>query len=193
MSVLTPQHLFEEAEKLIASPPVLNILNHVRDLDGHENRPSPTIRPYSASDCDATIAIFLSAIREVASRDYPPAHIAAWAQVNDAAKWDARRLSRPTWIAVIEGMPAGFSDLEPDGHLDMMYVHPAHQGVGVASALLATVEAAARAQGLSRLFTEASITARPFFEKRGFSLIAEQQVETRGQLLTNFRMQKILL
>jgi putative acetyltransferase len=49
----------------------------------------------------------------------------------------------------------GFTDLQPDGCLDMMYVHPAHQGVGVATALLNKVEAAAGELGLSRIFTEA--------------------------------------
>lgn len=80
----------------------------------------------------------------------------------------------------------------PDGHLDMMYVHPAHRGVGTATALLAEIEAAARTQGHSRIFTEASITARPFFERRGFRLVAAQDAKARGQTLTNFRMEKFL-
>ncbi len=103
-----------------------------------------------------------------------------------------RRLSRPTWVAVVGEKPVGFTDLEPDGHLDMMFVHPAHQGVGIATALLERVETAARGQGLARIFTEASITARPFFERRGFRLLAAQIVRVRGQALANFRMEKLL-
>ncbi len=87
-------------------------------------------------------------------------------------------------------MAAGFSDLEADGHLDMMFVDPRFQGRGVATALLERVEAEARSLSLSRIFTEASITARPFFERRGFRLIAPQTVELRGQRLVNFRMEK---
>jgi len=149
------------------------------------------IRAYRPTDLDAVLAIFLGAVRNVASRDYDPAQIDAWAQV-DRAGWAARRLSRPTWVAMIDQTAVGFTDLEPDGHLDMMFVHPAHQGAGIATALLATAEAAARAQGLSRIFTEASVTARPFFARRGFSVLVQQVVEKRGQRLTNFRMQKIL-
>ncbi len=74
--------------------------------------------------------------------------------------------------------------------LDMMFVHPAHQRLGVATALLATVESVAREQGLSRLFTEASITARPFFERHGFRVIRQRTVHRRGQDLTNFAMEK---
>ena len=150
-----------------------------------------SIRPYRPDDLDAVIAIFLGAIRQVASRDYTPAQIDAWAQA-DRGVWAVRRLSRPTWVAAIGGAAAGFTDLEPDGHLDMMFVHPAHQRIGVASALLATVEAAARAQGLARIFTEASLTARPFFARHGFSVAAARVVEKRGQMLRNFRMIKIL-
>jgi putative acetyltransferase len=151
-----------------------------------------SLRDYVAADCDATIAIFLSAIREVASKDYTPDEIAAWAQVEDRDAWAKRRASRPSWVVECDGIVVGFSDLEPDGHLDMMFVHPAYQGVGAASLLLAGVEDEARRQGIGRIFTEASLTARPFFERRGFTVIARQTVEKRGQTLTNFRMEKHL-
>ncbi len=36
--------------------------------------------------------------------------------------------------------------------------------------------------------THASITARPFFEKRGYRPVKEQQVERKGILLTNYVM-----
>ncbi len=152
---------------------------------------SLSVRMYEPTDLDATIAIFLGAIRQVASKDYERAQIEAWAQV-DRDLWGKRRLSRPSWVAVLDADVVGFTDLEPDGHLDMMYVHPDHQGIGIATALLATVEGAANAQNLSRIFTEASITARPFFERRGFSVLASQRVKIRGQTLTNFRMRKTL-
>lgn len=149
------------------------------------------IRSYRTTDLDAVIGIFVRSIREVASRDYTEAEVDAWAEV-DRDAWATCRLSRPTWVAILGEELVGFSDLEPDGHLDMMFVHPAYQGIGVATLLLATVEAAAIAQGTSRLFTEASLTARPFFEKRGFRVLAAQQVEMSGLLLTNFRMEKRL-
>ena len=150
-----------------------------------------TLRRYVTEDLDDVIGIFQRAIREVASRDYDPAQVAAWSQV-DRDDWEPWRLTRPTWVAVLGKKIVGFSDLEADGHLDMMFVHPDHQGIGVASMLLATVENAARQQGLRRMFTEASITAGPFFERRGFVVDAQQQVTKRGETFTNFRMSKIL-
>ena len=146
------------------------------------------IREYHPADLDAVIAIFVGAIREIAARDYTAEQIDAWAQV-DRGRWQQRRLSRPTWIAVIGEKIVGFADLEPNGCLDMMFVHPAHQGAGVATELLRTVETAARNLNLAHIFTEASITARPFFERRGFAVVTEN-FEECGQLLRNFKMTK---
>lgn len=155
------------------------------------NNLSISIRLYEPADLDAVITIFQRAVRETAAKDYNEAQIQAWSQV-DRSRWEMRRLSRPTWIALVEGNPAGFTDLEPNGHLDMLFVHPAYNGKGVASALLHTVEEAAGKQNLPRIFTEASITAKPFFEKQGFTVITSQLVEIRGQVLQNFQMEKRL-
>lgn len=149
------------------------------------------LRRYVTEDLDAVIEVFQRAIREVASRDYDPAQIAAWSQV-DRDAWEPWRLTRPTWVAVDGVRVVGFSDLEADGHLDMMFVHPDYQGMGVASQLLRQVESAALAQGVTRIFTEASHTARPFFARRGFLLEAEQVVGKRGERMTNFRMYKLI-
>lgn len=151
-----------------------------------------SIKAYEPEDAQATIDIFLRAIREVASKDYSPEQIAAWAKVDDAEVWARCRASRPTWLAMDGSVPVGFTDLKPDGCLDMMFVDPDQQGKGIASLLLATVEKAACEQGLQRIFTEASLTARPFFERRGFVVVAAQQVKKRGQTLANFRMEKVL-
>jgi putative acetyltransferase len=155
-------------------------------------QPDISIRPYLPGDADATIDIFLRAIREVSAKDYSPAQINAWARVDDRQGWAERRASRPAWIAEAAGRAIGFTDLVPDGYLDMMFVHPEWQGLGVASRLLHRVEQAARALGLDRIHTEASITARPFFLRRGFRLIRNQVVEKRGERLDNFLMEKPL-
>ncbi len=40
--------------------------------------------------------------------------------------------------------------------------------------------------------TEASITAKPFFESQGFLVVKQQEVERRGQKLINFAMEKFI-
>ena len=142
-------------------------------------------------DLDATIEIFLRAIQETASADYTPAQVNAWAQVNKDS-WIKRRQGRAIWMALVENTPAGFAEFEPDGHIDMLFVHPSFGGTGVAAALLRTIEQAAIQRGAPQLFTEASITARGFFERQGFRTIAAQSVPCRGESLTNYRMEKII-
>lgn len=157
------------------------------------DRATITIRPYRAADLEPLLTLFARSVREVASRDYNPAQIEAWARPSpDREAWAARLGGKPTLVAERDGVIAGFSDLEPDGHIDMMFVHPEHQGVGVASALLTQIEAMARNQGIDRLFTEASITARPFFERRGFRVVTAQHIERRGQTFRNYKMERRL-
>ena len=85
----------------------------------------------------------------------------------------------------------GFAELEGDGHVDTLYVHHGFQGRRIASRLLARIEAEARRLELSRLYTEASITAEPFFRRRGFLVVRPQLVEVRGRTFRNFVMEKV--
>lgn len=162
-----------------------------------------SVRPLRDADIPTVIDVFRASVRLVALRDYTLDQVMAWAPDEiDPATWAKRYATRQAWVAeaaVAELRAAGpragvfgFIELEGQDHLDMMYVHPAHQGQGAATALLIHLESAARLLGARRLRTEASITARPFFERRGFRLIAEQTVALRGQSFINFRMEKPL-
>ena len=90
------------------------------------------------------------------------------------------------------GGPIGFAELERDGHIDRVYVSADHQRRGIGRQLLAAVVAKARRSCLGRLFAEASITARPFFEAHGFAVLAPQVVTCRGVEFVNFRMERVL-
>ncbi|WP_150307297.1 GNAT family N-acetyltransferase [Planctomonas psychrotolerans] len=152
------------------------------------------IRAYASRDALATAAVFRRAVRATAGAGYTAAQAAAWAPDDrDPERWAKRRGSRPTWVAVEEDRVIGFTDLLPHGHVDMMFVAPDAQGRGVASALLETVLAStelaeARLRGVHALTTDASIPARPFFERHGFVVVASRDVPLRGQVLRNYRM-----
>ena len=123
-----------------------------------------TLRPYRPDDAPALLALFRDTIRRVNSRDYSPAQIAAWASDDiDTVTWFGRFSGRYVPVAEEAGRPVGFAELEPSGHIDRVYVSADHQRRGIGRQLLAAVVAEARRVGLARLFTEASITARPFF------------------------------
>jgi putative acetyltransferase len=152
-----------------------------------------TVRRYSVADAGALTSLFRASVRDIASRDYSASQISAWApDAIDESQFGQRCEMKSTWLAVVEHRIAGFSDLETDGHVDMLYVHPDFQRRGVARALLGHIEELARARGLRRLYTEASVTARPAFEAMGFRTIASQSVTVRGETMTNYRMEKQL-
>lgn len=69
------------------------------------------------------------------------------------------------------------------GYLDRLYVHKDHQGIGIATALCEKLEASVESATVT---THAFITARPFFEDRGYVVKKEQQ----GILLANYVMEK---
>jgi putative acetyltransferase len=124
---------------------------------------------------------------------YTEEQVRAWAPERpDPDEWHARMSARTTLVAEDDDGVAGFAELEDDGHLDMLYVREDAGGRGVGRRLCAAVEEEARRRGLTRISTKASITARPFFEKRGFGVLREQKVLRRGVELTNYAMEKQL-
>lgn len=150
-----------------------------------------TIRTSQPADAPAIAELFHRTVREVNSADYTPAQIAAWAgAAPDPGKWRARLAAKKTWVGDDAGRICGFAEFEDTGHIDAVYVHADYQGKGVASRLLERIEAEAASLGVARLFTEASITARPFFEARGFAVIAVQEVPYGGSNFINYRMER---
>jgi putative acetyltransferase len=151
------------------------------------------LRPFRPDDAPVLLTLFRDTIRRVNCRDYSPDQIAAWASDDiDPDEWASRFAGRFVVVAEDAGRLAGFAELEANGHIDRVYVSADSQGQGVGRALMAEVVAEAWRLGLVRLFLEASITARPFFESQGFALLAPQVVVRRGVEFVNYRMERML-
>ena len=150
---------------------------------------SARIRAYEADDASAIARLFYGTVRSVNQADYSEEQVEAWAPaVPNKQAWHAR-MSEPdrrTLVAEEDDEVVGFAELEDDGHLDMLYLRGDALGRGVGRRLYEAVE------GLRRIFTEASITARPFFERNGFRVVREQRISCRGVEMTNFAMEKQL-
>lgn len=147
-----------------------------------------TLRPYRPSDCPGIAALFYDTVHTVNARDYTPPQLDAWASGEvDLDAWNASFLAHHTLVAVEGDTLVGFGDMDDAGYLDRLYVHRDRQGQGVATAICDALEEASSAQ---TLVTHASITAKPFFLRRGYRVVREQQVERREITLTNFIMEK---
>ena len=146
------------------------------------------LREYRSGDLREIADLFYQTVHTVNARDYTPEQLDAWADGNpDLEAWDASFQAHETLVAEEDGKIVGFGDLDRSGYLDRLYVHREHQGRGIASLLCGRLEELSEGDVVT---VHASVTAKPFFEKRGYRTVKEQQVNRKGILLTNFVMEK---
>jgi putative acetyltransferase len=151
------------------------------------------IRRYQDSDLESVATLFTETVSHVNVRECSPAQITAWTpQPPDLIRWRERVASLTLWVAESDSRIVGFCGLGEGGHVDLLYVDYRFQRQGVARQLYEQVEKEARRCNIRRLFTEASTTARPFFERMGFIILRAQQVEFRDVLFQNYVMEKRL-
>jgi putative acetyltransferase len=151
------------------------------------------VRPHESPDLPRVAEISTAAIHSLAAPFYSPEQLAAWAPANpDLQRWRQRLAELQTVVAEEDGVSAGFASWRSDGYLDLLFTHPRFARRGVATGLYLHIEDALRQAGVPRVFTHASLAARPFFDRHGFRVEAEELVECRGVYLRRFRMNKLL-
>ncbi|XNM82575.1 GNAT family N-acetyltransferase [Escherichia coli] len=116
-----------------------------------------------------------------ASQHYPPQQIAAWAQI-DESRWKENSRNRKCGLRSLMRKLVGFITCV-EHYIDMLFVDPEYTRRGVASALLKPL-----IKSESELTVDASITAKPFFERYGFQTVKQQRVGCRGEWSINFYM-----
>lgn len=132
--------------------------------------------------------LFYDTVHEANIRDYTAEQVNAWADGNvDRAAWDKSFTEHYTVVAEENGVIIGFGDITEGGYLDRLYVHKDYQRKGIATAICDALESY---PDTDELTVHASITAKPFFISRGYSVVKEQEVVRRGVVLTNFVMKK---
>ena len=145
------------------------------------------LRRGQQADCKVLIELFYNTVHTVNAKDYTKEQLNAWAtgQV-DLAKWSLLLQENYSVVAVEDDVIVGFGVIDKTGYLDYLYVHSNHQGKGIATAICEQLEQLVE----MNITTHASISSRPFFEKRGYRVVKEQQVERNGVFLTNYVMVK---
>lgn len=145
------------------------------------------LRRYKQSDCRELAELFYNTVHTVNAADYNNEQLNAWATGHvDLEAWNKSLQEHYSIVAVDKGIIVGFGDIDQTGYLDRLYVHADYQGRGIATAICHKLE-----QSVSgKIVTHASVTAKPFFEKRGYKVIKEQSVERQGVFLTNYVMEK---
>jgi len=155
--------------------------------------PKLALRPYLQSDTGMLAIIFRNSVEELTGDDYNEEQQEAWASaVDDETDFAAKLAERLTLVATLGGSPIGFIALEGTDKLDLLYVHPAATGQGVAAMLCDAIEKLAAARGAKKLKVEASDTAEGFFKHRGYEAQQRNTVLRDGVWLANTTMEKPL-
>ncbi|MFT6988292.1 MAG: putative acetyltransferase [Paraglaciecola sp.] len=151
------------------------------------------IRAYHLGEEHEIWQLFHHTIHHINAQHYSTKQLDAWAPPEFINTFWTEKLAKLcSFVCVTNSKIVGYSDVQKNGYIDHFFCHHQHQGLGVGSALMAHIHTLAKQQGMTQLSAEVSITAKPFFEAKGFKTIKQQAVPTRGQVLTNFKMTKML-
>lgn len=146
------------------------------------------IRPYNADDLVEIINLFRATIHLINIKDYTQEQVDAWApDFIDKEKWNKTLSEHYTFVAVKDDAIIGFGDIDDSGYMDRLYVHHDYLRQGVATLICDKLESMIDSD--RTIVTHASITARPFFEKRGYKVVKEQLVKRKGVFLKNYIME----
>lgn len=151
------------------------------------------IRHAKLNDLAAMQELFVETIEIVCRYDYSPEQIAVWtSSIENTKLWTDKLMKQYFLIAEIDNKLVGFASLENNEYIDFMYVHKDYQRRGIADNLYSEIQSQAIKHGTTLLTSDVSITARPFFEKKGFKIIAEQKNDIKGVEVINYKMTKEL-
>jgi len=149
------------------------------------------IRAFEHADLAQVVSCFTESVRVTASLDYDSRQIDVWAPIDpNLDAWHKRLAGGDSWVADVQGVVTGFVRIEPNGLIDLLYVHPLHARVGIGGELLRFACSTAAKHGARQLEANVSLTARPLFQKAGFRVEEERHFDYKGVAFCNFRMMR---
>ncbi|KWS96045.1 GNAT family N-acetyltransferase [Pseudomonas syringae] len=149
------------------------------------------IRHFCEGDEAALFQVFSSAIREVASRDYTPVQIEAWAPKDpDWTAWNIRIRDINPFVAVLDDHIVGYADVQASGYIDHFFVSGFHARQGIGQQLMDRVVQEATDLKYIELTSHVSKTAESFFIRNGFEIVARRHSVSRGVELPNVLMRR---
>ncbi len=152
------------------------------------------IRRFRAGDEAVLREVFFTSVHGLACRDYSADELAAWAPHEyDEAAWAARLQANLPFIAEVDGVAAGFADLQDSGFIDLFFVAGGFAGRGVGQALMTSLMDQAAQRGIAQIWANVSLRAERFFTCHGFVVEVRQVNQRHGVALRNARMVRRLI
>ena len=159
-----------------------------------EAAPKFGLRPLLPADTPTLVEIFRASVEGLTGDDYSEEQQQAWLlAADDEAKFAERLAGELTLVATLQGAPVGFASLRGADTIDMLYVHPSAARKRAATILVDALEKLAAARGARQLTTDASDTAREFFDRRSYVAQRRNTVLRGDEWLSNTTMTKQLV
>ena len=147
------------------------------------------IRRFKAGEEMALFDVHYSAIHQVASRDYSPEQLEAWAPRDaDPELWVRRIRDIDPFVVELDEHVVAYADLQPNGYIDHFFVSGAHPGRGIGTILMTHILDEAKRLGLTELTSDVSRTAQGFYERFGFHVVEQRKPVRRGVEIPNALM-----
>ena len=152
------------------------------------------VRRYQPGEEAAIWNVVYQATRVSNAHDYHPDLIDRWAPHDqDMGEWADRLAGTNPFVAIVDEQIVGMTEIETaTGHINYFYVLPDFQGGGIGKILMATIEFEAKRSGADQLSADVSVTAKPFFESRGFFVVEARSNIILGHPAPQFAMAKDL-
>ncbi len=151
-----------------------------------------SLRRAEPEDLDELQALFVDTINSTCSSDYSTDQIEAWTStIENKDRWNRLITYQHSIVATLDDEIVGLAALDNGDYLDFLYVHKDHQRKGIATELYDALKLESLRLGFYKLQADVSITARPFFEAKGFEEIKENRKDVNGVELKNYRMQEV--
>ena len=137
--------------------------------------------------------LFQETILCINAKDYSPQQTKCWAgKGEDDNVWRERIDSQYFVVAEEDEHIIGFAALKhEEGYLNSLFVHKNYQNRGIATLLLTHIEEYAKENCITEITADVSITAKPFFERKGYRALYRQTVDIEVEM-DNYKMVKEL-
>ncbi|MGV0761664.1 GNAT family N-acetyltransferase [Tistrella mobilis] len=132
-----------------------------------------TIRQAGTGDAEAISAVILRALQETNAADYTPEIISAVAAGFSPEAITRHMAGRRVLVAVYADDVVGTASLD-GAVVRSVFVSPDFQRRGIGMALMAAIEAFARAMASPRLLVPSSVTAEGFYARLGFVALRDE-------------------
>lgn len=149
-----------------------------------------SIRQATLNDITEIKELYENTVLTINRQHYSQEEVEDWASCGDDISKIRKMIKTHHFIVAVNQLSqiVGFSSITPQGYLHSMFVHKDFQGKGIATLLLDDIERFAKENRITKITSEVSITACPFFEKRGYTVEVEQKRNANQLCLTNYWM-----